>query len=243
MSGFRVWAALDLMGGKAVRLRRGDPATAWVVAEDPLGQALAWQEQGASAFHLVDLDAALGQGTNRALVAALCRQLSVPVQVGGGVRDEASYWRWREAGASRVVVGSWAVRNPEQVAALAARDPEGLVVAADANDGKVLCDGWQQASLWPVARFARRMRELGCRHLLVTAVRQDGTGEGPDVSLLRVALDAFGQGVLASGGVANATHLRALVALAEEGLEGVVVGTALASGSLTFAEIGLVVGG
>lgn len=229
---FRLWAALDLMGGKAVRLRRGDPNTAWVVAEDPVARALAWEEEGVSGIHVVDLDAALGDGDNRALVSQLCRVLSVPVQVGGGVRDEKAYWQLREGGASRVVVGSLAVRDAGAVASLANVDPEGLVVAADTRDGVVVVEGWQVASAWRVSDFARTMRALGCRHLLVTAVARDGTEAGPDFRVLGEVLEAFGPGVLASGGVGSLEDLRALAALAPLGLEGAVVGTALVTGAL-----------
>jgi phosphoribosylformimino-5-aminoimidazole carboxamide ribotide isomerase len=243
MSGnFRVWAAVDLLGGKAVRLRQGRPETAWVVSEDPLALAQRWQEGGVAGVHVVDLDAALGLGHNRPVVAALCRELSVPVQVGGGVRSADAYRELRALGASRVVVGSLAVREPKTIQLLAAEDPEGLVVAADSRQGVVVTGGWAEASSWSPADFAREVRRLGCRHLLVTAVDLDGTGDGPDFPLLRRVLHAFGPGVLASGGVGRREELRFLAAMARDGLEGVVVGTALATGQLTFADIAQVQG-
>ncbi|MGC8916370.1 MAG: HisA/HisF-related TIM barrel protein [Thermoanaerobaculum sp.] len=242
-NGFRVWAAVDLLGGKAVRLRQGAPKSAWVVSDDPLALAVAWQGQGVQGLHVVDLDAALGMGDNRPLVAAICRTATVPVEVGGGVRGEAAYWQLRELGAQRVVVGSLAVREPEAVARLAAADPEGLVVACDVREGTVVVAGWQEPTPLRLGPFARSMADCGVRHLLVTAVERDGTGLGPDLEVLEEALRAFGPGVVASGGVGSARDLQALVALAPRGLEGVVVGAALASGAITVGQIRSVVGG
>lgn len=241
-AGFCVWAAVDLLGGKAVRLLQGKPETAWVVSEDPVALAQRWEAEGACGVHVVDLDAAFGVGHNRELVATLCRRLLVPVQVGGGVRSAQAYRQLRELGASRVVVGSLALREPETVGQLAAEDPEGLVVAADSHNGVVVAGGWAEASSFSPQAFARKVRGLGCRHLLVTAVARDGTAAGPDLGLLQEVLGAFGPGVLASGGVGGQEDLRALVALAPQGLEGVVVGTALATGQLSFAEIAGVLG-
>lgn len=238
-----LWAALDLLEGQAVRLVHGDPKTAWVVARDPVARAVAWQEAGVFGIHVVDLDAALGSGDNRELVRELCRTLAVPVQVGGGVRDEEAYWRLREVGARRVVVGSLAVRHPERVAALAAADPEALVVAADTRGGTVVVEGWRTASTWEVTDFARAVRDWGCRHLLVTAVARDGTGAGPDLELVRKVLGAFGPGVVASGGVGSVADLQALRQLAPAGLEGVVVGTALANGAVALEDALRVCGG
>lgn len=243
MSGLRVWAAVDILGGKAVRLRQGKPETAWVVHEDPLALAQRWEQEGASGIHVVDLDAAFGVGQNRELVAALCRSLSVPVQVGGGVRSAKAYRELRALGASRVVVGSLALRQPETVAELAGEDAEGLVVAADSHHGVVVAGGWAEASSFSPQAFARSVRALGCRHLLVTAVARDGTAAGPDFALLQEVLDAFGPGVLASGGVGGKADLQALAALAPHGLEGVVVGTALATGQLSFAALAQVLEG
>lgn len=239
---FCVWAAVDLLGGKAVRLRQGKPETAWVVSDDPVALAQRWEEEGACGVHVVDLEAALGVGDNRELVAALCRKLSVPVQVGGGVRSREAYWALRELGASRVVVGSLALREPETIGQLAAEDPEGLVVAADSHNGVVVAGGWMEASSFSPQTFSREVRKLGCRHLLVTAVARDGTAFGPDLGLLQEVLGTFGPGVLASGGVGNKGDIGSLLALAPQGLEGVVVGTALATGQLSLAELAQVLG-
>jgi phosphoribosylformimino-5-aminoimidazole carboxamide ribotide isomerase len=235
--GFSVWPALDLMGGKAVRLLQGEPSSAWVVSDDPLSLAQSWVAAGAPGLHLVDLDAALGQGDNRRLISELIQVLPVPVQVGGGVRSAEAFWELRRLRACRVVVGSLAVRQPEVVAQLAQEDPEGLMVAADVREGRVALAGWREASAHSLPAFAQRMRQLGVRHLLVTAVERDGTGAGPSVELLRQALEAFGPGVWASGGVGSGEHLQALQGLAPMGLAGVVVGAALARGQLRLEDL------
>ncbi len=136
-----------------------------------------------------------------------------------------------------MVVGSLAVRQPEVVAALAQEDPEGLVVAADVQAGVVTLSGWQEKSPWSLSSFARAVRQVGVRHLLVTAVARDGTGEGPDWALLEEALGAFGPGVLASGGVGSRAHVQRLRSLAGAGLEGAVVGAALARGEVAVADL------
>lgn len=235
--GFRVWLAIDLLGGKAVRLYQGRPETSWVVSDNPVELAQKWMEEGGRRLHLVDLDAALRVGDNRTLVRAICRTTTVPVQVGGGVRDEKDYWQLRELGATRVMVGSLAVHHPEQVAAIAESDPQGLVVAADARDGEVMVRGWREESSLPLAQFARRMRSLGAGHLLVTNITRDGTGEGPEIAILHEALAAFGPGVLAAGGVGCREHLASLRSLVPAGLEGVVVGAAVARGRLAVADL------
>jgi phosphoribosylformimino-5-aminoimidazole carboxamide ribotide isomerase len=236
---FRVWPAIDLAGGKAVRLRQGAPESAWVVSDDPLALAQRLWEAGVYGLHVVDLDAALGQGNNNALVEKLCHAGGGPVQVAGGVRGQSRYWELRRLGAYRVVVGSWAVQCPEDMDFLAKADPERLVVAADVRGGRVVFAGWRQTAPLTLQAFARRMRQAGVRHLLVTAVERDGTGEGPDFALLREALEAFGPGVLAAGGVGSREHLVALRAMAHQGLEGVVVGAALARGQLTLQDLRL----
>lgn len=235
--GFRVWLAIDLLGGKAVRLRQGRPETAWVVSDNPVELAQRWVAEGGRRLHLVDLDAALGTGDNRSLIRAICQTTEVPVQVGGGVRDEDGYWQLRDLGASRVMVGSLAVRHPEQVGAIAQKDSQGLVVAADVRDGRVAVFGWREESLLPLAQFAREMRSLGVGHLLVTGIDRDGTGEGPEMASLREALSVFGPGVLAAGGVGCREHLASLTSLAPAGLEGVVVGAGLARGQLTMGDL------
>ncbi|MFZ5786267.1 MAG: HisA/HisF-related TIM barrel protein, partial [Acidobacteriota bacterium] len=233
---------IDLAGGCAVRLWQGQRSRQRVVDPDPVALARRLAAQGAEWLHLVDLDAAFGDGGNDATVEAIIAAVPCPVQVGGGVRDTDRADRLRAAGAARVVVGTAALRDPSLVGRLAAADPEALVVAADARAGRVVLSAWTEDSGEEVEAFAARVREFGVRHLLVTAVERDGTGGGPDVKVLRSALAGFGRGVIASGGVGSREHVRDLAALAPDGLAGVVVGSLLVDGRATVGELAAAAG-
>jgi phosphoribosylformimino-5-aminoimidazole carboxamide ribotide isomerase len=234
---FTLYAAVDLSGGRAVRLHQGERTRQRVVSGRPVELALRLAAEGAPYLHVVDLDGAFGKSGNGVLIEEILRRSPVPVQVGGGVRDEEGFLRWRAAGAARVVLGTAAVRDPVLVERLVRRDPDGVVVAADARAGRVVTEGWTADGGAGLREFAGRMRGVGARHLLVTAVERDGTGEGPDHLVLREALAAFGRGVIASGGVGSSEHVRGLAPLVSEGLTGVVVGSLLVDGGATAADL------
>jgi phosphoribosylformimino-5-aminoimidazole carboxamide ribotide isomerase len=246
--GLDVYAAIDIAGGRAVRLRQGERSAERVVANDPLALAERFVAEGAPFLHVVDLDAAFGDGDNGETVARILAAVPCPVQVGGGVRSEARFCALRDAGAARVVVGTVAARDPALRARLLARDRDGVVVAADAHRGRVVVSGWTADGGDALASFAARMRTEGVKHLLVTAVERDGTGAGPDHAVLREALDRFGPGVIAAGGVGTVEDVVRLVPLAARGLAGVVVGSLLVDGRTSVAPLlqaasGLGVGG
>jgi phosphoribosylformimino-5-aminoimidazole carboxamide ribotide isomerase len=238
-----LYPAIDLSGGRAVRLLRGERAATRVVAPDAVALARELVEQGAPFLHLVDIDAAFGQGNNESLVERIVASAGCPVQVGGGVRDERRARRLRAVGAARVVLGTAALRDHEMLARLVAADPDGVVVAADARAGQVVVAGWTESSGEDLGVFAARMRQVGVHHLLVTAVERDGTGQGPDHAVLRSALASFGPGVIASGGVGSVADVARLAPLAAEGLAGVIVGSLLVDHRATVAELLAVVGG
>lgn len=234
---FTIYPAIDLSGGRAVRLWQGDRSRLRVVDPDPIALARRLAEQGAEWLHVVDLDAAFGDAGNDKVVEAIVAAVPCPVQVGGGVRNEARVTRLRAAGAARVVLGTAALRDPSLVGRLAASDCESVVVAADARAGRVVVSAWTEESGEAIETFAARMRGLGVRHLLVTAVERDGTGRGPDATVLRRALSGFGPGVIASGGVGSRADVRELAALAPAGLAGVVVGSLLVDGGATVGDL------
>ncbi len=237
MSRFTVYPAIDLAGGRAVRLLQGRRERLRVVADDPVALASRFADAGAACLHVVDLDAAFGDGDNRALVGRMAAAVRCPLQVGGGVATRADAERVYELGVRRVVVGTAAIRSPELVERLVDDDPEGVVVAADGRGGEVAVSGWRESAGERVASLARRMRVAGVRHLLVTGVDRDGTGHGFDLALLGEAVGAFGAGVIASGGVGSTGHLAALAPLVERGLAGAVVGSLLVDGRATLAEL------
>lgn len=234
---FTVYPAIDLAGGRAVRLLRGERARCRQVARDPVALARRLAAEGAPFLHVVDLDAAFSDGENEGALAAIVAALPCPLQVGGGVRDVAKAERLWALGARRVVLGTAAVASPEVLRELLGRDPEGVVVAADARADRVVVRGWVEDGGVTLVEFAARMAGSGVRHLLVTAVERDGTGEGPALAVLEQALASFGPGVIASGGVGSVEDLRRLAPLAARGLAGVVVGSLLVDGRATVGEL------
>ena len=221
--------AIDLRGGRAVRLRRGNPAHQTVYSDDPVEVARGFEADGASLLHVVDLDAALGTGHNRGVVAAICQRVSVPVQTGGGLRSLHAVDAALEAGASRAVLGTVAAQDARFVREVVARHGDRVVVALDVHDGKVMVRGWQEAA----GSLEDVMARLEAPRFLVTSIAVDGTLEGPDFDLYRQVLALTDRPVLASGGVRGPSDLRGLVAT---GVEGVVVGTALYEGTLTLRD-------
>jgi phosphoribosylformimino-5-aminoimidazole carboxamide ribotide isomerase len=234
---FTIYAAIDLAGGKAVRLWQGQRARSRVVADDPVELARRLVAGGARFLHVVDLDAAFADGENRAVIARIIAAAGVPVQVGGGVRHRTGFEALVAAGAARVVLGTLVVERPEVLHALLAADPERVVVAADVRASRVVTDGWTRDGGDDLAGMAARVRAAGARHLLVTAIEKDGTGAGPDHAVLLGALGAFGPGVIASGGVGSVEDVARLAPLAAQGLAGVVVGSLLVDGRATPAAL------
>ncbi len=243
MSGFVVYPAVDLSGGRAVRLHQGRREALRVVADDPVALAVRLAEEGAAFLHVVDLDAAFGDAPDDATVLRLAAAVPCPVQVGGGVRDEARAARLLDGGAARVVVGTAALRAPALLRRLVGEDPERVVVAADCRGGRVVVAGWTETTGEEVASFARGLRGMGVLRILVTAVERDGTGAGPDHAVLGAALDGFGPGVIASGGVGAVADVAALEPLARRGLAGVVVGSLVVDGGARVDELDAVTEG
>ena len=230
--------AIDLLGGQAVRLRKGDYATGEKVAEDPVAVARAFEAGGARRIHIVDLDGArTGEPTNAAIVRAILEAVRIPVQVGGGVRTLDRAAELLDLGANRVIVGTSAAQKPEVIGAMLARFPESVIVGADTTDGFVAVHGWQQHTGERAGDFARRMVVLGARRFLFTDVARDGMLQGANIEATRRFADEAGVPVLASGGVAGPEDISRLATAAREsGIEGVIIGKALYAGRLTLAE-------
>lgn len=234
---FVVYPAIDLSEGRAVRLLRGERGRCREVAADPVALARRLAAEGAPLLHVVDLDAAFGDGDNEAVVAHIAAAVPCPLQVGGGVRERAKAFRLLELGVHRVVLGTAAIETPRLLEELLQRDPESVVVAADAREGRVVVRGWVDDGGVDLQSFSARMRGCGVRRLLVTAVERDGTGEGPALEVLAEALGAFGPGVIASGGIGSVEDVRRLATLAARGLAGVVVGSLLVDGRARVGEL------
>jgi phosphoribosylformimino-5-aminoimidazole carboxamide ribotide isomerase len=246
-----IFPAIDLRGGRVVRLRRGDPAAQTVFSDDPVAVALSWQAAGAEWLHVVNLDGALrAQGTgdttigepadslqvNLWALAAIRAATALPIEYGGGVRTVDDVTTALDLGATRVIFGTVAVEHPEIVAAAVLRFGGGRIVAAlDARHGKVSTHGWQTVSHVGVLDAARRLRSIGVKRALFTDVARDGMLSGVNAAATAELARSSGLSVIASGGVATLADIRALAAHSHEGIEGVVVGQAIYTGVLDLA--------
>jgi phosphoribosylformimino-5-aminoimidazole carboxamide ribotide isomerase len=228
--------AIDLMGGKCVRLFQGRAGTETVYSDDPVATAKRWESEGAPMLHVVDLDGAFeGRPANFDAVCAIVEAVSIPVEFGGGVRDEATLARVLEAPLTRVVLGTKA--SEEQFLRTAVdRYGERIAVGIDAREGLVTVKGWQEFTALEAPQFAQQVEALGVLTIIFTDVAADGTLEGPHTASLEAVLRAVSCDVIASGGVATVDDIRTLQRYEPDGLAGVIVGKALYTGDITLAE-------
>lgn len=225
--------AIDLRGGRCVRLFRGDPTAETVYEADPVDVAHGFAMDGARRLHVVDLDGALGTGSNRDVVVAICRNVTIPVQLGGGLRTIAAVERALAAGAARAILGTAAALDPGFVAEAVAHFHDRLIVAVDVRDDRLMVRGWRDEGP-RVEEAIAALSDAGAPRFLVTSVQKDGTMAGPDFALYERVAVLSDRPVIASGGVRNAEDVRNLYEL---GLEAVVVGKALYSGTLRLTEV------
>lgn len=228
--------AVDVRGGRVVRLRQGQLDKETVYGADPAEAARRWADEGADRLHVVDLDAALGGAPQFDALEALMAAVSIPVEVGGGLRVLETAMRYRDRGADRVIFGTAAVADPGVVQAAIALWPAAVAVALDAKNGRVTVGGWKEITTVDAVELARRCREWGVRRLQYTDVTRDGTLVGPNVSATGELARAAGVPVTASGGVSSLDDLRALRALEPAGVDEVIVGRALYDERFTLAQ-------
>ncbi len=224
-----LYPAIDLRGGRVVRLHQGDFAQETVYGDDPVVVAKSFADAGAPWVHVVDLDAAKRDGSNRDLVVAVAQAINVPVQTGGGVRDGSLL----ALGVARVVLGSAAVDDPALVDHLAAAHPLQIAVGLDHRDGEVRTRGWVEGSGQRIEALVDRLTTDGVAAFVVTDIARDGVLAGPDVDGYRALVARTGIPVIASGGVGRLDDLRAL---RDTGVAGVIVGKALYEGRFTIDE-------
>ena len=232
-----LYPAIDLLGGQCVRLYQGDYSRETVYGDDPVSQAKAFADAGAPWIHVVDLDAArTGEAVNRAVIAEIAAAVDVPVQTGGGIRDEASAAALLELGVARIVLGTAALEQPALVRRLAEHHP--VAVGLDARGRDVAVRGWEKGSGRDLLDVAAEFADAGVAALVVTEIGRDGTLEGPDLTGLRAVLEASPIPLVASGGVGSIDDVRALAELEAGGrrLDGAIVGRALYEGAFTLPE-------
>ena len=225
--------AIDLRGGKAVRLVRGDPDEQTTYGDDPVAVAVKFQEEGARRLHVIDLDAALDDGHNRDEVGEICRAVAVPVQVGGGVRSLAQIGEVLELGAQRAILGTAAAADGGFVARAVEEHAEHVVVAVDVRGGHVMIKGWKEEGPELEPTLAG-LNDAGAPRYLVTAIARDGTLEGPDLRLYRPVLELTDRPLIASGGIRHAADVWALRDL---GCEAAVSGKALYEKTLKLSQV------
>jgi len=242
---FTLFPAIDLRRGRCVRLRQGDPDAETVFSDDPAAMARYWAAQGATWLHVVNLDGAFGDARAAFLQLPLNLQrlqeirtaVAIPIQFGGGVRALDDIALALELGATRVVLGTAAVQNPDLVRdALARFGPERIVIGIDARDGRVATHGWRQISELRALDLARAMADAGVQRIVYTDISRDGMLSGVNLAGSVDLARASGLKVIASGGVSSLDDIRALAAHEADGVEGVIVGQALYTGQFTLPE-------
>lgn len=226
--------AVDVKGGQAVRLVRGELANQSNYGA-PLDAALDFQSAGAEWIHLVDLDAAFGTGSNHEILADVIKKLDIKVELSGGIRNEESLKRALDTGCERINLGTAALENPDWTASVVSRFGERIAVGLDVRGHTLAARGWTKEG-GDLFETIERLDRDGCSRYVVTDVNKDGTLQGPNLALLKEVCSATNKPVIASGGVSTLDDVRALRALTEIGIEGSIVGKALYSGAFTLQE-------
>ena len=232
-----LYPAIDLKDGQCVRVLHGDLSTATVFNADPGAQARAWADAGFHWIHVVDLNGAVaGQAVNAAAVEAILGAVSIPVQLGGGIRSLADVERWIEAGVSRVILGTVAVKEPKIVLDAARAWPEQIAVSVDVRKGKVAVQGWTEDSDLDAVTVARRFEDAGVGALIITDIDRDGALLGFNVEAFGAVADAVAIPVIAAGGLASVEDIVKLKARKGTPIAGAVLGRALYNGDIVPAE-------
>lgn len=230
--------AIDLKEGKCVRLRQGRMEDDTIFSDDPVAVAQRWVEAGAKRLHLVDLDGAFaGKPRNADVIHAIVQAFpNVPVQIGGGIRDEDTIQGYLEAGVEFVIIGTKAVSEPHFVRDVAIEFPGHIIIGLDAREGKVAIDGWSKLSRHDVIDLAQKFEANGVAAIIYTDISRDGMLQGVNTEATAKLARAVHIPIIASGGITNLDDIRALGEIAHEGVMGAITGRAIYEGTLDFAE-------
>lgn len=230
--------AIDLKDGRCVRLRQGDMREATVFSDDPLATAARWVEAGARRLHIVDLNGAnKGWPVNAAIIERIAQaHPDVPIQVGGGIRDEDTVQTYLDAGVQYIILGTKAVTAPHFVSDMCIQFPGHILVGIDARDGKVATEGWSKLSGHDVADLARRFERDGVEAIVYTDISRDGMMSGLNVAATAALAQAITIPVIAAGGISTLEDVRAIGEVAESGIIGAITGRAIYEGTLDFAQ-------
>ena len=230
--------AIDLKGGECVRLRQGRMEDATVFSADPVAMAAKWMAAGGPRLHMVDLDGAFsGTPENAKVIEDVCKaHPSLTVQIGGGIRTLESIETYLQAGVKYVIIGTKAVKEPEFVEQACKAFPGSIIVGLDAKNGKVATDGWADVSTVDAVDLAKRFADVGVNSIVYTDINRDGMMQGVNIEATVNLAESAGIPVIASGGVSAIGDIEKLCAVADKGLEGVIVGRAIYEGTLDLSE-------
>ncbi len=232
---FEIIPAIDIRGGKCVRLIQGDYAQETVYGDDPLEMAKRWAGEGATRLHIVDLDGARdGVSSNLEIIKSIAGALEIPIQVGGGIRGFDALDALLDAGVQRGILGTAAAKNPQWAEEAFAIYADAVILGIDAKDGKVAVEGWQETSNVSAVSFAKYMAEAGCMRIIFTDIARDGMLTGPNLEALREMASAVGIPIIASGGVKSSLDVAPLREIA--GIEGLITGKAIYENRATLRE-------
>ena len=231
----RVIASIDLMNGNVVRLVRGDPANKVVYSDNPIETARKWETTGADMLHVVDLDATLRTGfNNNEIIFKIIDAVKIPVQVAGGIRSVQSIKEMLNKNAAKVVLGTMAYKEPDSIRQIAKKMAERLVISIDQNNGRVMIDGWREASGYGIVDAINQFMAMGIREFLLTSIDRDGTLNGPDVMTLSLASSFANSLIIASGGISS---LEDIIRVRSAGCYSVILGKALYDGKVSIEKV------
>lgn len=229
--------AIDLKEGNCVRLEQGLMERDTVFNDDPGAQARAWQDQGSELLHIVDLDGAFaGEPKNRSAIEMIVRAVTIPTQLGGGIRDLATIEAYLALGIGRVIIGTAAQRNPELVKEACAKFPGRIVVGIDAKNGMVAVQGWAEVTGITAVELAKKFEGFGVSAIIYTDISRDGMLQGPNIEATRQLAEAINIPVIASGGLSSLKDIENLMAIESSGVTGVITGKAIYTGAINLAE-------
>lgn len=232
-----IYPAIDLKGGQCVRLLKGDMNNATIFSDSPAAQAQEFEKAGFSWLHLVDLDGAIaGQAVNHEAITSILSALNIPVQLGGGIRTMEDIARWLDAGISRVILGTVAVKDPAMVRAACKLFPGKIAVGIDALNGMVATEGWVEESEMRAVELAKQFEDAGAAAIIYTDINRDGAMQGANIEETATLAHAVSTPVILSGGVSSLADLQRIKAHADSGIEGAIIGRALYEKTISYDE-------
>ncbi|MBI3600296.1 MAG: 1-(5-phosphoribosyl)-5-[(5-phosphoribosylamino)methylideneamino]imidazole-4-carboxamide isomerase [Nitrospinae bacterium] len=229
--------AIDIKGGKCVRLFQGKMEQETVYSDDPVSVAKKWEAEGAEFLHLVDLDGAVeGDPKNKDIISNIIKGIKIPVEVGGGIRNIDSIKEYISIGAQKVVIGTTACENPEFVREACNNFPGKIMVGIDAKNGNVAVRGWKDVTDTRASSLAKRFEGMDVAGIIYTDISRDGTLSGPNIEAIKSFAESINIPVIASGGVSNINDIKSIIGLKKDGVTGIIIGKALYSGSVNLRE-------